>query len=121
MSTPDVGAAALFPDLHDEVAETSRIEGMLQSQEIRNLIAKGHIRAFPEITERQIQPASLDLRLGDVGYRVPASLGPLKSTDEIGIAPPGLDMSRVDLTRSTGFEKGSVDLARLLEHMHLHR
>src|SRR5260370_7781008 len=105
MSTPDVGAAALFPDLNDEVAETSRIEGMLPSQEIRKLIAKGHIRAFPEITERQIQPASLDLRLGDVGYRVQARFVPWKSTVEHGIADPGLVMRRVELTRTPVFEK----------------
>ncbi len=119
MSTPDVGAAALFPDLHDEVAETSRIEGMLPSQEIRKLIAKGHIRAFPEITERQIQPASLDLRLGDVGYRVQASFVPWKSTVEHGIADAGLVMSRVDLTRTTVFEKGCVYIVPLLEHLDL--
>src|SRR5260370_3791593 len=119
MSTPDVGAAALFPDLHDEVAETSRIEGMLPSQEIRKLIAKGHIRAFAEISEREIKPGSLDRRLGDVGYRVQASFVPLKSTVEHGIADAGLVMSLVDITRTTVFEKGCVYIVPLLEHLDL--
>ncbi len=120
MSTPDVGAKlALFPDLHDEVAKTSRIEGMLPSQEIRELIANGHVRAFPEITEQQIQPASLDLRLGDVGYRVQASFVPQNSTVERGITDAGIAMSRVDLTRTTVFEKGCVYIVPLLEHLDL--
>lgn len=119
MSTPDVGAMTLFSDLHDEVAETSRIEGMLPSQEIRELIASGHIRSFPEITEQQIQPASLDLRLGDVGYRVRASFVPRQSTVEGKIAELGLSMARVDLTRTTVFEKRCVYIVPLLEELHL--
>lgn len=120
MSTPDVGAKlALFPDLHDEVAKTSRIEGMLPSQEIRELIANGYIGAFPEVTERQIQPASLDLRLGDVGYRVQASFVPQNSTVERGIADAGLAMSRVDLTRTSVFEKGCVYIVPLREQLDL--
>lgn len=120
MSTPDLGGKlALFPDLFDEAAETSRIEGMLPSQEIRELIASQHIRAFPEITEQQIQPASLDLRLGEVGYRVQASFVPQNSTVERGIADAGLSMSRVDLTRTTVFEKGCVYIVPLLEQLDL--
>jgi len=119
MSTPDVGAMTLFSDLHDEVAETSRMEGMLPSQEIRELIANGHVRSFPEITEQQIQPASLDLRLGDVGYRVRASFVPRQSTVEGKIAELGLSMARVDLTRTTVFEKRCVYIVPLLEELHL--
>ena len=72
MSTSEVkGEMALFPDLPGEAAETSKLEGMLPSQEIRELIAKGHIQAPSSgVTEKQIQPASLDLRLGDIAYRV---------------------------------------------------
>ena len=120
MSTPDVGAKpALFPDLHEAAAETSRMEGMLPSQEIRELIAKGQVRALPEITEQQIQPASLDLRLGDVGYRVQASFVPQHSTVEQGIVDAGLRMSRVDLTRTTVLEKGCVYIVPLLEELNL--
>ena len=54
---------------------------MLPSQEIRKMIANGQIRArYGDIGEHQIQPASLDLRLGDVGYRVQASFVPQQST-----------------------------------------
>lgn len=120
MSTPDVGAKpALFPELQEELAEPSRLEGMLPSQEIRDLIAKGHVRAFPEITEQQIQPASLDLRLGDVGWRVQASFFPHSSSVERGLADAGLIMSRVDLTRTTVLEKGCVYVVPLLEQVGL--
>ena len=38
--------------------------GLLPSQEIRALIGAREIRAVQDIDEDQIQPASLDLRLG---------------------------------------------------------
>src|SRR6476661_10424153 len=47
--------------------------GILPSQALKSLIAAGEIRAAPEITADQIQPASLDLRLGKVAYRIRAS------------------------------------------------
>lgn len=120
MSTSDVNARlALFPELLGETAEVSRIDGMLPSQEIRELIANKHVRAFPDITEQQIQPASLDLRLGEIGYRVQASFVPQHSTVEQGIVDAGLRMSRVDLTRPTMFEKGCVYIVPLLEELEL--
>jgi dCTP deaminase len=92
---------------------------MLPSQEIRELIQKGHIisRSFGGITEQQIQPASLDLRLGDVGYRVQASFVPQESTVEGKISELGLSMGRVDLTRTTVFEKGCIYIVPLLEEL----
>src|ERR671910_1378087 len=50
--------------------------GILPSQAIRAMIAGGEIRAAPEIEVDQIQPASLDLRLGKVAYRIRASFLP---------------------------------------------
>ncbi|MDP3194472.1 2'-deoxycytidine 5'-triphosphate deaminase [Tabrizicola sp.] len=46
---------------------------MLPVQALRQLIARGALSAQPPIREDQIQPASLDLRLGPVAYRVRAS------------------------------------------------
>ena len=40
------------------------------------MIARGEIAADPAIDEAQMQPASIDLRLGTVAYRVPASFLP---------------------------------------------
>lgn len=120
MSTSDVtGKVGLFPEMPINTIETGRMEGMLPSQEIRELISKGYVRALPGITEQQIQPASLDLRLGEIGYRVRASFVPQHSTVEQGIADAGLKMSRVDLSRTTIFEKGCVYIVPLLEQLEL--
>ena len=99
MSASDVsGRSALFPEPEGDVAETGEIlqDGILPSQDIRELIRKGHIRAYPEIAEQQIQPASLDLRLGDVAYRVQASFLPRRATVEQIIQDLQLRMVRVD-------------------------
>jgi len=123
MPTAEVqGKLPLFPYLSAEAktVEPTRAKGMLPSQEIRRLIAGGHIRAYPEITEQQIQPASLDLRLGDVGYRVQASFIPQKRRlVDRGLADTGLIMSRLDLTRTTVLEKGCVYIVPLLEELDL--
>ncbi len=122
MSASDVRSTpGLFPEMLGGVAESSRAEGMLPSQEIREIISRGYVRTPPyqPITERQIQPASLDLRLGDVGYRVQASFVPQHSTVEQGIHDAGLKVSRVDLTRPTVLEKGCVYIVPLLEELDL--
>ncbi|HEY6348410.1 MAG TPA: 2'-deoxycytidine 5'-triphosphate deaminase [Candidatus Angelobacter sp.] len=120
MSTREVnGKLTLFPELPNESSSTTRTDGMLPSQEIRQLIAQGNIRSIPEITEQQIQPASLDLRLGEIGYRVRASFVPQHSTVERGIVDAGLRMTRVDLTRPAVLEKGCVYIVPLLEELEL--
>jgi dCTP deaminase len=55
---------------------TRRHDGVLASQEIEELIGNGKILSNPAISDDQIQPASIDLRLGNVGYRVRASFLP---------------------------------------------
>ncbi|MEJ6509344.1 MAG: 2'-deoxycytidine 5'-triphosphate deaminase, partial [Octadecabacter sp.] len=47
--------------------------GVLADHQIRALIDQGVIRASHPVQDGQIQPASLDLRLGAVAYRVRAS------------------------------------------------
>lgn len=50
--------------------------GVLPSQALRELIAGGVISASVPVEDRQVQPNSLDLRLGDVAYRVQCSFLP---------------------------------------------
>ena len=50
--------------------------GVLPSQAMRALVASGAISASGGIEPSQIQPASLDLRLGKLAYRVRASFLP---------------------------------------------
>lgn len=50
--------------------------GLLPAQSVRALIQAGHISAQTPILAAQVQPASLDLRLGGIAYRVRASFLP---------------------------------------------
>ena len=45
--------------------------GVLPDSQIRGLIASGALAADPAITDAQVQPASLDLRLGTDGLPGP--------------------------------------------------
>lgn len=47
--------------------------GVFSYQHIKKMIEDGHLSADSPIMDGQIQPSSCDLRLGSVGYRVPAS------------------------------------------------
>jgi len=119
MSVTDIGSAkvGLFPEMISDGPQL-RTTGILPSQAIKDLLANRRVFASPEVGEEQIQPASLDLRLGDMAHRVQASFlpGP-KSTVEEKIRQSR--MTRVDLTRSTVFEKGCVYIVPLLEEVNL--
>jgi dCTP deaminase len=105
------------PEQPAEEGQT-RTTGILPSQDISNLIAHGHIAATPAIHPDHIQPASLDLRLGDMAHRVRASFlpGP-NSTVEAKIKE--LRMTRVDLTGAPVFEKDCVYIIPLVEELNL--
>ncbi|MGQ3485992.1 2'-deoxycytidine 5'-triphosphate deaminase [Roseovarius pacificus] len=92
--------------------------GVLASQQISALIADGRISAQPAIIPEQIQPASLDLRLGKVAYRVRASFlsGHGRSVaDRLA----ELEMHRIDLSQGAVLEKGCVYVVPLMEHLDL--
>jgi dCTP deaminase len=92
--------------------------GVLPSQALRVLIANGAISADPAIIDAQVQPASLDLRLGTVAYRVRASFlaGHGRSVaDRVA----EFEMHRVDLTQGAVLEKGCVYVIPLMEHLAL--
>jgi dCTP deaminase len=97
---------------------SARTTGILPSQDISNLIARGNIIAQPAVHPDHIQPASLDLRLGDMAHRVRASFlpGP-NSTVEAKIKE--LRMTRVDLTGAPVFEKDCVYIIPLVEELNL--
>jgi dCTP deaminase len=119
MSTSNQSQIA-FENGPEQPAEAAqpRTTGILPSQEITNLIARGNISASPAINPDHIQPASLDLRLGDMAHRVRASFlpGP-NSTVEAKIKE--LRMTRVDLTAAPVFEKDCVYIIPLVEELNL--
>ena len=105
----------LFPELGKDL-QGLYTTGVLPSQKVKGLIETGAISACAPFTEEQIQPASIDLRLGRVAYRVQASFLPGRySTVEKKIQE--LVMSEIDLKRPTVFEKGCVYIVPLMEEL----
>jgi dCTP deaminase len=121
MSSSEVkdSEVGLFGEL-PSAASGERTTGILPSQSIRELIAKGRIVGNRAIIEEQIQPASLDLRLGDIAHRVQASFLPGPG-GKVEARVKELRMARVDLTSAAVFEKGCVYIVPLLEELDLPR
>lgn len=115
----DVGAPepALFPELAESDVSASRT-GVLPSQDIRELIAAKRVFAGQEISEDQIQPASLDLRLGEMAHRVQASFLP-GSSRTVAESLNQIRMARIDLTKTSVLEKGCVYIIPLQEELNL--
>ncbi len=93
-------------------------EGVLPSQEIFALTKSGAVQANPAILPDQIQPASLDLRLGATAYRVRASFlaGAGRSVRE---RLSEFEMHRIDLSGGAVLEKGAVYVVELMESLAL--
>ena len=101
-------------------ATLTQAPGILPSQELRQAIADGVIGSADQIAigEAQVQPASLDLRLGRTAYRVRASFLP---GEERSVAQKLADfqMYEVDLRHGAIFERNCVYIVPLLESLHL--
>ncbi|HLZ73449.1 2'-deoxycytidine 5'-triphosphate deaminase domain-containing protein, partial [Phenylobacterium sp.] len=91
--------------------------GILPCQAIDALIAQGAITADSPFEPDQVQPASLDLRLGGRAWRVRASFLPGAHTVRERIA--GVAMHEVDLTVGAVLERGCVYIAELQERLKL--
>ncbi|SEK51665.1 dCTP deaminase [Roseovarius azorensis] len=92
--------------------------GVLSSQQIRAMIADGALTGAPGILPEQVQPASLDLRLGQVAYRVRASFlaGAGRTVTE---RLTEFEMHRIDLSQGAVLEKGCVYVVPLMESLAL--
>jgi dCTP deaminase len=102
-------------------------QGILPEQSIRELIARGvvyaeqkigHCGGAPDGQPAQIQPASLDLRLGHKAYRLRASFLPgqgRKVSDDFG----ALVMHEIDLHKGAVLETNCVYLVPLQEALAL--
>jgi len=92
--------------------------GVLPSQALPAMIANGEIAAEPPVIPEQIQPASVDLRLGNIAYRVRASFlagAGRRVTERL----EEFEMHRVDLTGGAVLEKGCVYVVPLMERLAL--
>jgi len=111
--------AILLPELEKELKEISA-SGIFPSQKIEELIKAGCISAKAPISNDQIQPASIDLRLGAVAYRVRASFLPGEKTT-VRSKVDDLVMHEIDLSKPAVLEKGCVYIVPLMEELHLPR
>ena len=92
--------------------------GVLSDSQIKHMISEGVIGASSPIVKDQIQPASLDLRLGNKAYRVRASFLPgLQNSVEQRLDE--LTMHEIALTGGAVLEKGCVYVVPLMENLNL--
>ncbi len=92
--------------------------GILPDRMIKKLFASGEISAAIAPVEGQIQPASLDLRLGKSAFRIRASFLPgpdLSVADKLA----RYQLHEIDLSQGAVLETGCVYLVPLLEQLHL--
>lgn len=95
-----------------------RQSGILPDHEIAALFEAGALASRRALDHDQIQPASLDLRLGEKAYRVRASFLPgpgHKVTDKL----ERLKLHEIDLTSGAVLETGCVYMVPLLETLAL--
>ncbi len=92
--------------------------GILPSQATEALIADGQVKLAEPLLEKQLQPASLDLRLGTVAYRVRASFLPGRG-ETISAKLDDLQLHAISLSQGAVLETGCVYVAPLLESLAL--
>ena len=92
--------------------------GVLASQQLDAMIAGGTISADIPVIPGQVQPASLDLRLGTRAWRVRASFlaGQHRTVAE---RLQDFEMHQIDLTHGAVLEKGCVYVVPLMESLAL--
>ncbi|MCP5073907.1 MAG: 2'-deoxycytidine 5'-triphosphate deaminase [Rhodobacteraceae bacterium] len=93
-------------------------QGVLPSQAIAEMLDAGQIIVTEPVVEGQIQPASLDLRLGPKAWRVRASFlagAGARVEDRLG----DFEMHEIDLTDGAVLEKNCVYMVPLMESLNL--
>jgi dCTP deaminase len=105
---------SLFPDRASAKDEGT---GILASQHIQGLIDRRAITSSAPIDPGQIQPASLDLRVGPIAYRVQASFLPGPKT--VMSRAEDLLIDTIDLTSPAVLHRGSVYIVPLMEQVAL--
>ncbi len=92
--------------------------GVLPSQSIEAMLKNGQIVLDEPLVDGQVQPASLDLRLGKVAYRVRASFLAGEG-NSVADRLAEFEMHQVDLSGGAVLEKGCVYVVPLMESLDL--
>ncbi len=116
------GGPGLFPAMAGEAAANVvelRGTGILPDQRLSAMIEAGDIASLTPIAPDQVQPASLDLRLGSKAYRVRASFLPGRDATVMSRVEELDGLPAIDLTHGAVLEKGGVYVVELLESVRL--
>jgi dCTP deaminase len=111
-------ATTLFASSGETADSDSPRTGVLPYQAIRQAVREGVICGAPDILPDQLQPASIDLRLGPVAYRVRASFLP-GGGRSVREKLDQFRMHEIDLTRGAVLERGCVYIVQLVEWLRL--
>jgi dCTP deaminase len=104
-----------------EAAEPASLPtGILPVQSLRELLRDKQVQSLEPIGEDQLQPASLDLRLGKTAYRVRASFLPGRDATVVEKLAT-FSMREIDLADGAVLERGCVYLVPLQEHLALRK
>ena len=107
--------------MNDGNAIPSRVglaAGILPAQAVRQLVADGAVRLEAPLAAGQVQPASIDLRLGAIAHRVRASFLP-GPREDVSRKLRDLTLHEVDLSQGAVLETGCVYVVPLLESLAL--
>jgi len=99
---------------------TRQINGILPDHALVELFERGALTSESALDSDQIQPASLDLRLGETAYRVRASFlpGSGRQVQDV-LGDPGIELHRMSLKHGAVLETGCVYLVPLMEALSL--
>lgn len=102
----------------ETLSNNERQTGILSDKLISELFDQGRLASKKPLDSDQIQPASLDLRLGAKAYRVRASFlpGPNSTVEE---KLDRLKLHEIDLSNGAVLETGCVYIVPLLESINL--
>src|SRR5439155_14111356 len=107
------------PDAVEADRQGDLTTGLLPSQMLREAVVLGREIISPlPIGDDQIQPASIDLRLGEIAYRVRASFLP-GGRARVGDTLDLLSMHRIELSGGAVLEKDCVYIVPLCEYLAL--
>jgi dCTP deaminase len=113
-----VNTATRIEDTNASTVRPALPVGVLPVQAIESLVAEGHITLAQPLLPGQIQPASLDLRLGAKAYRVRASFLPGREVSvEERLAE--VKLHEIDLSQGAVLETGCVYVVPLIEGLDL--
>ena len=101
-----------------EESASLNVTGLLPSQVIGEMIRNHEVLSVETIDKRQIQPASLDLRLDGLAYRVRSSFLPGRDKS-VRESLRDVTMGEVDLRGGAILEKGCVYIVPLKESVAL--